>query len=138
MPLLQQVLEQYPEKTKLVFKNYPLRNHPFAAKAAAAALAAQAQGKFWPFHKALFANARTLSDEKIRQIARGLSLNMNKFKADMDSQKTKDLIARDCRDAVEAGVRGTPTIFVNGIQLTQRSLQGFQKLIDAELKNKQQ
>ena len=132
------MLARYPETIKLVFKNFPLRNHTYAAKAAAAALAAQAQGKFWPFHKALFDNARRLSDDKIRQIAAQLSLDMDKFEADMESQATKELIARDVKEGKQAGVRGTPTIFINGIRLTQRNLRGFQKVIDAELKNNQQ
>ena len=56
----------------------------------------------------------------------------------MESQATKELIARDVKEGKQAGVRGTPTIFINGIRLTQRNLRGFQKVIDAELKNNQQ
>jgi protein-disulfide isomerase len=54
VPVLEQVLEKNPNQVKLVFKNFPLRNHKFAMEAAIAALAAEKQGKFWEFHDLLF------------------------------------------------------------------------------------
>jgi protein-disulfide isomerase len=56
VPVLEQVLEKNPENVKFVFKNYPLRNHKFAMKAAVAALAARSEGKFWEFHDELYKN----------------------------------------------------------------------------------
>jgi protein-disulfide isomerase len=73
------VLEQYPEDVKMIFKNYPLAYHAFAKKAAIAAAAAQKQGKFWEYHDRLFKNYERLDDQKFREIARELNLDLEKF-----------------------------------------------------------
>ncbi len=83
MPLLEQVLENNPEKVKIVFKNFPLRRHKYATKAAMAALTADGQGKFWAFHDQLFEKYKQLSDQKIKDIARDLGFDMEKFEKQM-------------------------------------------------------
>ncbi len=132
-PLLDQVVKQYPEAVKLVFKHFPLRNHKNAVKAALASLAAEKQGKFWEFHDLLFANYNQLSDEKIEEIARVLNLDMERFKTDMQDPALVNSIRQDMMQAVNAGVRGTPTLFVNGKRLQDRSMKGFQGAIEKEL-----
>jgi protein-disulfide isomerase len=136
VPLLEQVLEKYPSDVKVVFKNFPLRNHKFAMKAATAAYAARSQGKFWEFHDLLFKNYNKLNDEKVKEIARELGLNESELEEKMKDQKIMSTIRRDSMEGNRAGVRGTPTIFVNGRRLKNRSLQGFQAAIDKELKKK--
>ncbi|MCP4374434.1 MAG: thioredoxin domain-containing protein [Deltaproteobacteria bacterium] len=133
MPLLEQVLEKYPDDVKIVFKNFPLRNHKFALKAATAALAAQSQGKFWEFHDLLFKNYNKLNDQKISEIALELGLDQTEFEKKMKDPKITAMIRRDVRDGAQAGVRGTPTIFINGRRLNDRFLEGFQAAIDKEL-----
>ena len=133
MPLLEQVLKKYPDKVKLVFKNFPLRNHKFARKAAAAALAANRQGKFLEFQARLFKNFNRLSDKKIQEFARELSLNEEEFQKDMKASKILAMISEDIQDGERAGVRGTPTIFINGRLLRQRSVEGFRVIIEKEL-----
>ena len=133
MPVLEQVLETYPDDVKIVFKNFPLRNHKFAMKASAAALAAKSQGKFWEFHDLLFKNYNKLNDQKIREIALELGLDQTEFKKKMKDPKITAIIRQDVRDGAQAGVRGTPTIFINGRRLNNRSLKGFQAAIDKEL-----
>ena len=133
MPVLEQVLEKYPHDVKIAFKNYPLRNHKFAMKAAMAALAARSQGKFWEFHDELFKNYNKLNDQKIREIALGLGFDQAEFEKKMKDPKLTAMIRQDLRDGVQAGVRGTPSIFINGRRLKNRSLQGFQAAIDKEL-----
>ena len=128
------MLKKYPDKVKLVFKHFPLRNHKYAKKAAAAALAADRQGKFWDYQDRLFKNFNRLSDQKIQEIARELGLDDVQFQKDMNDAKILAKISRDIQDGNNAGVRGTPAVFVNGRLLRQRSLQGFQTLIDKELK----
>jgi len=131
------VLEQYPNDVKLVFKNFPLeRIHKFARDAAIAAQAANQQGKFWEFHTQLFQNYNKLSEEKINEIAQSLKLDMEQFKQDRENPALSAIIQRDLKDGVEAGVRGTPTIFINGRLLQQRSLPGFKQVIDEELGKK--
>jgi protein-disulfide isomerase len=134
VPLLEQVLEKNPKKVKLAFKNYPIRRHKFAATAAKAALVAQGHGKFWEFHDRLFENYDRLSNEKIREIARNLGLDEAKFEEGLKNPLFVTRIRRDMQDGNNAGVSGTPTIFVNGRRLRNRSMEGFQKLIDKELR----
>jgi protein-disulfide isomerase len=126
------VLDGYPKRLKLVFKNFPLNRHRFARKAATAALAAHAQGKFWEFHGKLFEN-RNLNDARIREIAQEVGLDMEKFPGDMQDPGLQKLINRDIFDGREAGVRGIPTVFINGKLLGTPSLEGFREMIDSEL-----
>lgn len=135
MPLIEQVLEQNPGKVKVVFKNMPLRFHKFADPSARAALAAGEQGKFWEFHDELF-KVEKLSDQTIRDTAVKLGLDMSRYEADMNSPAIKQRVSKDLSDAQKAGVTGTPTVFINGQRLKNRSPQGFQALINEALKNK--
>ena len=135
-PFLQQVLDKFPKNVKLVIKNFPLRNHKFAYKAATAALAANVQGKFWEFHSKLFKNYNALNDAKIQGIAKELGLDIEKFNKDMKSPAIESLIAKDMDNGRQIGVRGTPTIFINGKTLRNRSLPGIYQVIEAELKKK--
>ncbi len=127
------MFERYSKEMKLVFKNFPLRNHKFAWPAAIAALAANKQGKFWELHDQLYENYNRLSDQKIREIAQQVGLDMEKFDKDMKDPELKALVERDFQEGAGAGVRGIPTIFVNGRQLKNRSLEGFQAAIEKEL-----
>jgi len=130
------VLEKYPEDVKLVMKHFPLPMHGFARKAAMVALAAGKQGKFWEVHEKLYANQRNLSDAKVEAVVRELGLNMEQFYQDLKEPGIGSLIDRDINNGRQANVQGTPTIFVNGKLLNQRTLPGFQQAIEAELKKK--
>ena len=114
MPVLEQLLEKYPDDVKIVFKNFPLRQHKFAMKAASAALAAGSEGKFWEFHDELYKNYNKLSDQKIREIALGLGFDQAQFEKKMNDPKITAMIRQDLQDGAQAGVRGTPTVFING------------------------
>ena len=127
------MFEKYSKEMKLVFKNFPLRNHKFAWPAAIAAIAANKQGKFWELHDQLYENYNRLNEQKIREIAQQVGLDMEKFDKDMKDPKLKAIVERDFQEGVSAGVRGIPTIFVNGRQLRNRSFQGFQAAIEKEL-----
>ena len=128
------MLEKYPRKVKMVFKNFPLRNHKLAQPAAKAALAAGNQGKFWEYHDKVFENYNKLSDEMLVQFAKDLNLDMDQFRKERGSPKIASLINRDLREGSRIGVRGTPTVFVNGNRLGQRSLEAFSVAIKNELK----
>ena len=133
------MLEQYPNDVKLVFKNFRLaRIHKYAMNAAVAAMAANRQGKFWEFHAELFKNYNRLNDEVIDEIAQSVGLDMDQFKKDMQDPAIFAMVQRDLKDGVEAGVRGTPTIFVNGRILQQRSMAGFKEIIEEELARKKE
>ena len=102
-------------------------------KAAMAALASGSQGKFWEFHDLLFENYNKLNDQKIREIALALGLDQAEFEKKMKDPRIEAMIRQDVRDGVQAGVQGTPTVFINGRRLKDRSLKGFQVAIDKEL-----
>jgi len=132
-PQLEQVLAQFPEQVKLVFKHFPLRNHRFALKAAVASMAADAQGKFWPFHDRLFANFNQLSDEKILDIAKEVGLDVERFKKDMSTPALLAAVQKDMQQGRELEVRGTPTVFINGRLLRDRSPANIRTTIEKEL-----
>lgn len=127
------MLKQYPTEVKLVYKNFPLRNHSLAKPAAVAAWAAGQQGKFWEMHDLIFANYSKLSDAKFKEFAQQLGLNMAQFDKDLLNPDADTLIQADVENGASAGVRGTPTLFVNGRRLNNRSLDGFKQIIDSEL-----
>lgn len=129
--MITEALAAYPNQARFVFKHFPLTSsHPQAMPAALAAVAAQRQGKFWEMHEILFANQRALSDEQIVEYARKIGLDMRRFEADMRSEDAKAQVEADRRLARRAGVRGTPTVFINGRLLQNRTLDGFRQLIE--------
>ena len=130
------MLDTFSGKVKLVVKNYPLSSHKFARKAAQAALAAKLQGKFWEFHQELFKNYKSLNDAKIQDIAKELNLDMEKFNQDMNSSAVQYIINRDIQNGRQIGVRGTPTVFINGKRLINRNFSGLTEMIESELKKK--
>jgi protein-disulfide isomerase len=135
VPALDQVIEKYPQDVKIVFKNFPIRGHNFAEKAAIAALAADKQGKFWPMHDELFSAYNQLSDQKINEIAAKVGLDMAAFEKDRSDPGLKAIIQKDIADGNQAGVRGTPTVFVNGRMLRDRRIEGFQAAVDKALES---
>jgi protein-disulfide isomerase len=128
-----QLLAKYPKDVKLVIKQYPLRNHPTARQSALAVMAANKQGKFWEFHSQLFANHDKLSTQKLDEIAKSFDLDMKKFKEDLMSQDVVSLIVRDVREGQKIGISGTPSIFINGKQIKDRTFRAMDKLIEREL-----
>ena len=128
------MLDKYPGKVRLAFKNFPLRNHKLAQPAAQAALAAGKQGKFWEYHDKVFEKYNKLNAELLEQFAKELSLDMDRFRKERSSPEITSLINRDLREGSRIGVRGTPTIFLNGKRLGQRSIEAFSAAIADELK----
>ena len=120
-----------------VWKNYPLPFHNNAGPAAEAAMAADAQGKFWEMHDKLFANQQQLDRPALEKYAQELGLNMPKFKAAMDSSKFKERIQKDAALASTVGASGTPAFFVNGHFISgAQPYDVFKTAIDQELAKK--
>jgi protein-disulfide isomerase len=134
--LVNQVLEAYPNDVRFVYKNYPLPFHKEAMPAAKAAIAAGKQGKFFEMHDKLFENYRTLNSEYYAKAAAELGLDVEKFKKDMEDPATQALVDEEMKQAREADVRGTPTIFINGKKPQGRSFELYKGIIDAALKEK--
>lgn len=123
-----------PGKIRILFKHYPLPFHDKAKLAHQAAEAAKNQKKFWEYHDLLFANSNALTREDLIDYAERLNLNMKKFIADMDDQKTIDIVEADIKEGSDAGVRGTPHFLLNGSVLSgAQPLEAFQRKLDSEL-----
>ncbi len=111
---LREVIERHPGRVRVVFKHFPLSFHTHAELAARAAVAAQMQGKFWEMHDLLFQNQADLSPELIERLANQIGLDMRRFRADRDSDEVGRRVAADRALGEEAGVQGTPALFING------------------------
>jgi len=127
------VLEKNPDTVKLVFKNYPLRSHKYARSAATAALAAGRQAKFWEFHDELFKIYKQINDKKIIEIAKKLALDMTRFQSSIEDPAIRAIINKDAQEGVRIGIRGVPSVFINGKQFRGRRLQDYQTAIDQQL-----
>jgi protein-disulfide isomerase len=127
------VLEKNPKTVKIIFKNFPIRSHKFAVQAAVAALAADRQGKFWDFHDELFKQYNKLNEEKVQEIATKLKLDKAQFEKDRKDPLLLEQIKYDYNEGIQIGINSVPSVFVNGRKLKDRSLKGFQTLIDKEL-----
>ena len=127
------MLEKNPKTVKIIFKNFPIRSHKFAVQAAVAALAADRQGKFWNFHDELFKQYNKLNEEKVQEIATKLKLDKTQFEKDRKDPLLLEQIKYDYNEGIQIGINSVPSVFVNGRKLKDRSLKGFQTLIDKEL-----
>jgi protein-disulfide isomerase len=117
-----------------VFKEFPLDTHSRAELAAEAALAAHAQGKFWPMHDKLYANFHQLSQENIFKWAQEIGLDVIRFTRDLNSGKYKTAVEKDITEGEQAGVAGTPTIFVNGKRFNgSLETDEFERVLAAEM-----
>ena len=132
--ILSRLLELYPGKIKIVYKSYPLNNHRYAWKAAAAAMAAHRKGRFWEFHDRLFENYKTIDDKAIQAIRKEFGFDTPEFDALIRSPEVRTQVAQDRTEGQRIGVRSTPTVFINGKRLKDKTLEGFKKAIDKELK----
>lgn len=132
-PLLEKLVEENPGKVKVAYKHFPLKMHENAKFAALAATAAQKQGKFWAYHDKLFETNESLKPPTFKKLAEELGLDLEKFQKDYKSMATRKHVAQDMKDGQKAGVRGTPTLFVNGRKVQERSFQEIQDMIDEEL-----
>jgi protein-disulfide isomerase len=134
-PLIDQVMAAYPKDLRFVYKQFPLEQiHPNALNAAKASIAARNQGKFWEMHDELFKISRDLSLEAIRAKAQLIGLDMKRFDADLASPATEKAIRDDLALGRSVDVQGTPTLFLNGKRVMNRSLDGLKAMIDEELR----
>jgi predicted DsbA family dithiol-disulfide isomerase len=129
------VQEHYGDAVSVHMRHFPLPMHKQAEPAARAMQAAKRQGKEWQMADVIFANMRALSDQDILAHAEKVGLDVQKFKADFDGDEVKKEVAADVEAGKKAGVRGTPTIFINGVRYQgERTLDAMKPTIDAEIK----
>ena len=130
---LNEVLKAYPKDVQLVYKQFPLNIHQYARQAAAASLAAHSQGKFWEMHDRMFQNFTQINDENLRKWAKEVGVNMQQYDQAVQVGKYEPVVQKDIADGAAAKVLGTPTLFVNGKRIHDRTFEGFKKAIQEEL-----
>jgi protein-disulfide isomerase len=108
------VVNKFPKEVRLVFKQFPLDSHAQAEFGAEAALAAQAQGKFWEMHDRMYAGFPDLSRNTVLRYAKEIGLDMNRFTSELDGHKYRTRVMSEEHEGEDAGVGGTPTFFFNG------------------------
>jgi protein-disulfide isomerase len=131
---LDRIHREYGEDVRIVFKHLPLRIHPKAPAAHAAAEAAHRQGRFWEMHDAIFANQAAMSPERYHEYAVQIGLDMDQFEADLQAGEVRGRVSADAAEAAKLGVTGTPGFFVNGRFVSGAlPFESFQRMIDEEL-----
>lgn len=122
------------QSVQFVFRHYPLPMHPNARPAAEFGQCAQAQGKFWPMHDAIFAAQRELSTDKLKELATQVGLDQGALDACLGDGLGSQQVSDDLAKGREAGVEGTPSFYVNGKPFAGNpNVEGLSKAIDAEL-----
>lgn len=129
-PVLEEVLKSYGNKVRFVVRDFPLNQHEWARKAAEAANAANAQGKFFEYIAVLFKNQKALDVPSLKKYASQVGLDRAKFDAALDRGVYAAEVKKDVEDGEMYGVGSTPTIFVNGVQLRILSAEGLRAAID--------
>ncbi|HEX9545185.1 MAG TPA: thioredoxin domain-containing protein [Pyrinomonadaceae bacterium] len=132
-PILDEVLKSYGNKVRFVVRDFPLLAHANAHKAAEAANAANAQGKFFEYALQLFKHQNALDVPSLKKYASDLGLNRTLFDAALDSGKYAAEVRHDIDDGEKYGVDSTPTIFINGVTLTVLTPEGLRAAIDKAL-----
>ena len=128
------VRKEYGNKVRTIYRDYPLPIHDHALKAAEAARCAEEQGKFWPYHDALFADQTKLDDAGLKATAAKLKLKTKQFDSCLDSGKYADAVKKDQAYGASLGVHGTPAFFINGRFLDgAQPAQAFEEVINDEL-----
>jgi protein-disulfide isomerase len=133
-PVLEELVKEYGDKVKLVVRDFPLPQHAHAFKAAVAAEAARAQGKYWQYAGLLFKNQMALEAENLKDYATQVGLDRAKFDQALDSDKYSSNVNRDVQDGGLVGVDSTPTVFINGKRVRDKSPEGLKAAIEAALK----
>lgn len=132
-PIMERLLKEFGDKVKLVVRDFPLRRHAYAMKAAEAAEAAREQGKYWEYAALLYGNQAALSIEDLKKYASQLGLNRQMFDQALDSGKFADQVRRDMQDGLKAGVNSTPAFYINGKQVPAQTYEALKQALEAAL-----
>jgi len=118
-PNLQKLREQFPDKLRIVYKNFPLPMHSHAQKAAEAGACAAEQGKFWPYHDKLMEQTPPqLEVPQLKTLAASVKLDTARFDQCLDSGKEAAAVSHDLEQGKTLGITGTPSFFINGYFLS--------------------
>jgi protein-disulfide isomerase len=134
-PTVKQLMDAYPGKIRLVYRDFPLPNHAKAPKAAEAAHCAGDQGKYWEMHEKLFANATKLEVKDLKGYAKDVGLDTGKFDQCLDQGTKAGEVEKHRKAGEDVGVTGTPAFFINGRMVSgAQPLEAFRAIVDQELK----
>lgn len=138
-PTLSALLAKYPDKVRIIYRQFPLDSlHPEARHAAEASWCAGQQNKFWQYHDRLYANGPDASTEALSRMAAEAGLDTARFNSCLAGTDARAAVQRDVDEGVRFGVDGTPGFFVNGRMLSgNQPMQTFVTMIDDELKASQ-
>ena len=132
---LRRILKEYGASVRLTAKQFPLPNHPQAAKAAEAALCAGEQGRYWSMHENLFTEQSLVAREQFSEIAKRSGLDVPQFETCASAHKYVGAVAQDMADARAIGINSTPTLFINGLMIVgAKPYEALREVIDAELR----
>lgn len=120
--VFKEVETEWGSKIKVTFMDFPVNRSGISRIIAEGAVCADEQGRFWDFHNLAFAEQDKLNADWPKQTAKTLTLNLDKFTSCLTAQATKDKVIKSEQAALAAGVRGTPSIFINGIKLSGHDL----------------
>jgi RNA polymerase sigma factor (sigma-70 family) len=131
--VLDQLWDEYDGKLRLVMKQFPV--HDSAVLAAEAALAADAQGKFWELHDLMMANQDDALDrDTILALAKQAGLDASALRTALDTHAFKPQLDADRAAATEIEIRATPTFLINGKRFTgAQPIEQFRAAIDEAL-----
>jgi len=115
--VLGQVMAEFPDRVRLVYRDFPLEFHAGARPAAEAARCAAAMGRFWEYHDLLFVAQPEFGRDQLVGYAGRLGLDRTAFSSCVDSGRFREAVDADINEGRARGVRGTPTFFVNGRRL---------------------
>ncbi|MGH9871442.1 MAG: thioredoxin domain-containing protein [Pyrinomonadaceae bacterium] len=132
-PILEEVLKSYGNKVRLVVRDFPLARHENARKAAEAANAANAQGKFFEYTALLFKRQDKLDLPSLKKYASEVGLNRARFDVELDGGKYSAEVKHDVADGEMYGIDSTPAVFVNGVALREMTVEALRALIDRGL-----
>ena len=116
-----EIRAKFERQVRFVFRQFPLNFHTQAHLAAEAALAANAQGKFWELHDLLFAHQTALDRKDIEAYAASVGLNLTAFRKDLDENTFNMAVVEDIDIGNKVHVMGTPTMFINGKRIANPS-----------------
>ena len=133
-PIIDRLLKEFGDKARLVARDFPLRQHAYAIKAAEAAEAAREQGKYWEYTALLYGNQAALSIEDLKKYASQLGLDRQIFDQALDSGKFADRVQRDMEDGLKVGVNSTPAFYINGKQVPSNTYEALKQALEAALR----
>ncbi len=135
---LERVKDAYPKEVKIVARQYPLPAHDRARPAAEAALCANEQGKYWEYRERLFSDQSKLSDADLRQSAKNVQLDEEKFVQCLSEGRYAQQVRTDFAEGQKYGVTGTPAFFINGELISgAQPFANFDQAIKTALARKQ-